>query len=115
MNYAVHPEVIGAGQGILSPDLIGPLCDRIEQDAGGMAIFMNGAVGGMITADNRNLDQPSDPQRGYWNDSRTWAECERIGHLLAKESLRIVAEADVQENPKLRCDARDVRFPVGIR
>lgn len=112
VNYAVHPEVIGAGQGILSPDLIGPLCGRIEQDAGGMAIFMNGAVGGMITADNRNLDQPSDPQRGYWKDSRTWAECERIGHLLAKESLRIVAEADVQENPKLRCDARDVRFPV---
>ena len=31
---------------------------------------MNGAQGGMVTADNRNLDQPKDPQRGYWNDAR---------------------------------------------
>ena len=29
---------------------------RIEAQAGGMALFMNGAQGGMITADNRNLD-----------------------------------------------------------
>ncbi|MFC1759519.1 alpha/beta hydrolase fold domain-containing protein [Planctomycetota bacterium] len=112
VNYAVHPEVLGASEGILSPDLIGPLCDRVEQQAGGMAIFMNGAIGGMITADNRNLDQPSDPQRGYWKDSRTWIECERIGNLLADESLRIVADAEPQADPKLVCKAKDVRFPV---
>ena len=112
VNYAVHPEVIGASQGILSPDLIGPLCDRVEQRAGGMAIFMNGAVGGMITADNRDLDQPSDPQRGYWKDSRTWEECQRIGNLLANESLRILADAKPQTDPQLTCKAKDVRFPV---
>jgi len=112
VNYAVHPEVLGASQGIMSPDLIGPLCDQVESVTGGMAIFMNGAVGGMVTADNRDLDQPSDPQRGYWKDSRTWAECKRIGELLANESLRIVADAKPQANPALTCIAKDVRFPV---
>ena len=86
VNYAVHPEVLGNDVGILSPDLVGPLCEKLEATAGGMAIFMNSAQGGMVTADNRNLDQPRDPQRGYWNDARSWEECLRIGHLMAERS-----------------------------
>ena len=87
VNYAIHPEVLGNDIGILSPDLVGPLCEKIESQAGGTALFMNSAQGGMVTADNRNLDQPRDPQRGYWNDSRSWEECLRIGHLMAAEAL----------------------------
>lgn len=112
VNYAVHPEVLGAGVGICSPDLIGPLRDRIEQKVGGVALFMNGALGGMITADNRDFEKPSDPQRGYWEDDRTWSECERIGNLLADESLRIIKDTPVQDNPGLVCTAKDVRIPV---
>lgn len=46
VNYAIHPEIIGDSQGILSPDLCGPLYGRIEEKGGGTAIFMNGAQGG---------------------------------------------------------------------
>lgn len=112
VNYAIHPEVLGARAGILSPDLIGPLCDRIEAATGGMAMFINGAQGGMITADNRDLDQPTDPSRGYWKDVRTWAECLRIGHTMADEALRIVQPAEWQTDPALSCKAIDVVFPV---
>src|SRR5262249_22704299 len=112
VNYAIHPEVLGNGVGILSPDLIGPLCDKIESQAGGAAIFVNGAQGGMITADNRNLDQPREPLKAYWNDSRTWEECLRIGHLMADEALRIVKDARDQPDPALFCDSLSVRFPV---
>jgi len=112
VNYAIHPEVLGNGVGILSPDLVGPLCDKIEARAGGMAIFVNGAQGGMITADNRNLNEPRDPQHAYWNDSRTWDECLRIGRLMADEALRIVKDAAEQREPTLFCDSITVRFPV---
>ncbi len=112
VNYAVHPEVLGNGVGIISPDLVGPLCERIESTAGGVAMFMNSAQGGMVTADNRNLDKPRDPQRGYWNDSRTWDECLRIGHLMAGEALRIVKDAPEQKDPSLVCRSEVVRFPV---
>jgi len=112
VNYAVHPEVLGSGVGILSPDLIGPLCDRIEEQTGGKALFMNGAQGGMITADNRDLNRPKDPQRGVWHDDRTWAECVRIGHTMADEAIRIVRDAPVQVNPSVFCGAVDVKFPV---
>ncbi|MBM4077438.1 MAG: hypothetical protein FJ267_17560, partial [Planctomycetes bacterium] len=112
VNYAVHPEVLGSKQGICSPDLVGPLCDRIEAQGGGMGLFMNGAQGGMITADNRDLTKPRDPLRGYWEGIGDWEECVRIGNTMADEALRIVKLASVQADPNLYCGAVDVKFPV---
>lgn len=112
VNYAVHPEVLGNSVGLLSPDLVGPLCDKLEAEVGGTALFINGAQGGMVTADNRNLNQPSDPLRGYWLDERSWEECVRIGELMASESQRILTDAPVQQNPQLTCESLAVRFPV---
>jgi hypothetical protein len=112
VNFAVHPEVLGNDVGIISPDLVGPLCEKLEADVGGIAMFMNGAQGGMITADNRKLDELKDPVRGYWNDARTWDECLRIGQLMASEAQRIVAPAALQTDPVVRCQAMTVSFPV---
>lgn len=103
VNYAVHPEVLGSERGICSPDLIGPLYERLQEKGGGVGIFMNSAQGGMVTADNRGPNG---------KDVRTWEECERIGHLLADEALRIVQPAMEQPAPKLFCDARTISFPV---
>ncbi len=103
VNYAIHPEVLGSHAGTLSPDLVGPLYDRIQEKGGGTAIFMNGAQGGMITADNRGPNG---------KDLRIWDECLRIGHLLADESLRIIDNAVEQKNPTLYCTAQKISFPV---
>ena len=103
VNYACHPEVIGPDQGILCPDFIGPLYDRIRERSGGIGIFMNGALGGMVTADCRGPDG---------NDIQTWNECIRIGHLLADEALRIAADVPIQKNPKLFCGHTTIKFPV---
>jgi hypothetical protein len=103
VNYAVHPEVLGSGRGILSPDLCGPLYQRIESKAGGVAMFMNGAQGGMVTADVRLPDG---------GEANTWEECMRIGTLLGDEALRIVADAPAQSDPVLVCTSRRIKFPV---
>ncbi|MDF7819822.1 hypothetical protein P1X15_19530 [Runella sp. MFBS21] len=103
VNYAIHPEVIGSGRGIMSPDLCGPLYDRIEAKGGGMALFMNGAQGGMVTADTR---------REAGTEANTWEECIRIGELLADEALRIVQDAPTLSNPALYSTARTITFPV---
>jgi hypothetical protein len=103
VNYAVHPEVLGSSAGICSPDLVGPLYDHIQEKGGGTGIFMNSAQGGMVTADNRTANG---------KDARTWAECLRIGQLLADEALRIVESAPVQKEPKLFCAAKTISFPV---
>lgn len=103
INYAIHPEVIGNDQGILSPDLVGPLYDRIEAKTSGMALFMNGAQGGMVTADNR---------RDNNKEANDWEECKRIGNLLADEALRIISEAKIQEDPELFCTSTQATFPI---
>lgn len=103
VNYAVHPEVLGASAGVCSPDLVGPLYDRLAEQGAGVGIFMNSAQGGMVTADNRG-------PKG--EEFRTWEECQRIGKLLADEALRLVAKAPIQENPPLYGTSRRVRFPV---
>lgn len=103
VNYAIHPEVLGSAAGVCSPDLIGPLYDRIAAKGGGTGIFMNSAQGGMVTADNRRKDG---------GDVRVWEECVRIGELLADEALRIIHDAPEQREPKLFCAARSISFPV---
>lgn len=112
VNYAIHPEVLGNEVGIVSPDLVGPLCDKLESDLGGLAIFINGALGGMITADNRILEENRDPLRAYWNDARTWEECLRIGHLMADVAQKLLSGVPPQSAPALYCGSRTVAFPV---
>lgn len=103
VNYAIHPEVIGSDRGICSPDLVGPLYERLAELGGGEGIFLNSAQGGMITADNR---------RAGGGEENDYAECRRIGRLLAEESLRIVADAPLQADPALRLAVNRVHFPV---
>ncbi len=105
VNYAIHPEIIGNSKGLLGPDLCGPLYKRIEEKAGGVAVFMNSAQGGMVTADNR------DPNGGS-HDMETYEECVRIGNLLADEALRILGDSPAQENPTLYVAALPITFPI---
>lgn len=103
VNYAIHPEVIGPERGILTPDLCGPLYDKIESEVGGIAIFMNSAQGGMVTADNR---------RPNGEEENTWEECIRIGELLADQALAIIENAELQTNPAMTCTSRVIQLPV---
>jgi len=103
VNYAIHPEVVGNSKGLLGPDLCGFLYDEIENKTGGMAIFMNSAQGGMVTADNRT-------EAG--KDAETVEEAERIGRLLASEALRIIDPAQDLSDPDIFCAARNITFPV---
>ena len=57
----------------------------------------------MVTADNRREDG---------KEASDWAECQRIGNLLADEALRIISEAPIQDNPEIYCASKEIQFPV---
>jgi hypothetical protein len=101
VNYAIHPEVLGSDAGILAPDLIGPLYDRIREKGGGIGIFMNSAQGGMVTADNRG---PS-----WQHLARGRSVCESA--TLADEATDHRVRAGT-ENPKLFLCREDDFIPV---
>ncbi len=52
VNFACHVEGLEDGSGI-SADFPGYMCDQIRADGGGQAVFLNGAVGGMVSGDNK--------------------------------------------------------------
>lgn len=103
VNYATHPEVLGTDRKLMSPDLCGPMYDRIEAKGGGVAVFINSAQGGMVTADTR---------RENGKEANDWEECIRIGTLMADEAIRIADAATVIENADLYCAAQKITFPV---
>lgn len=53
VNFACHVEGIEAGVLELTADFPGYMADQIKADGGGMPVFLNGAVGGMVSGDNR--------------------------------------------------------------
>lgn len=103
VNYATHPEILGTDRKLISPDLCGPLYERIESKVGGMAIFMNSAQGGMVTADTR-LENGK--------EANDWDECIRIGNLMGDEALRIIEPEPVQTEPVLYCASKVITFPI---
>lgn len=80
VNYVIYLEVIGFKWGIFSFDFCGFLYDRIEEKVGGIVLFMNGVVGGMVIVDNR-LEGGG--------DVCIWEECICIGMFLVDEVLCI--------------------------
>ncbi|HEY5510466.1 MAG TPA: hypothetical protein VIK10_05485 [Prolixibacteraceae bacterium] len=107
VNYATHPEILGPSRKLISPDLCGPLYDRVESKVGGMAIFINSAQGGMVTADTR-IDAKVDNGK----ENNDWEECIRIGNLMADEALRIIEPVKADENTNIYCTSRAIKLPI---
>jgi hypothetical protein len=98
INFACHPEGIDAEKepGI-SADFPGYLCERVREEGGGQPVFLNGALGGMVSGDS---------------PSRTLAETREMGHKFAAivEELREIAQPPATFAYSL--DTRRVEIPV---
>src|SRR5262249_25938642 len=59
VHFACHVEGLEAGARELSADFPGYMCAQLKKDGLGQPVFLNGALGGMVTGDNpaRTHDQ----------------------------------------------------------
>ncbi|MBI2424368.1 MAG: hypothetical protein HYV27_16170 [Candidatus Hydrogenedentes bacterium] len=64
VHFACHVESIDKGGEIISADFPGFMCDRIKADGGGQPIFLNGALGGMVSGDNAERTPESAQEMG---------------------------------------------------
>lgn len=80
VHYACHPTVFGAADLGISADFPGAAVRTLEEQLGGVALFLNGALGDVSTRDSRRRHDP--------------AQVERFGALLARfaEEARHVSE-----------------------
>jgi hypothetical protein len=56
LHLACHPEVLPRRNTAVSPDFVGVLCDEWRARGHGQAVFVNGALGAMISPDVRQRD-----------------------------------------------------------
>jgi hypothetical protein len=101
-NFACHAEVTGNSwddtvKYSLSSDLANYAYQEVESGAGGVAIWLQGGLGAMVTADE---------------EDNTWAEAERIGRALGQRALQAAAEAELERNPQIAVTGRALTVPL---
>jgi putative sterol carrier protein len=90
-NFACHPEVLNNDQ--LTSDFCHWYYQTVERAVGGVAIFANGALGGMISP------APGDPNAPKGRD---WARAERFGTTIANRALEAIAKAAFTDSVTLQ-------------
>ena len=98
INYAGHPEVLVTENLEITSDYVGYLRDKVEEKLGGVAIFFNGALGGMITPDV---------------EERTFVKAKEIGYILADATVGALAGAK-KALPKMAFNLEKQNFTVPL-
>jgi len=98
VQLACHPEVVELDETLgLSPDFVGMLCRDVTKQVGGQTVFLNGALGGMLTPDTR---------------FRTQAAAEEMGHRLARYVVSAARTSVASQSDRLSTETRAVEYPV---
>lgn len=102
INFACHPETLNNHQ--ITSDFPHWLRLRVEERLGGVALYMNGAQGGMVTADILNEDK--------YPRGEAWPEAERIGNTLGEKTLTALEKAETVPDPAMTFQQRTFRVPL---
>ncbi len=97
-NAACHPEVLGRKNKCMSSDFVGEFNYTVEREYGGVSVFLNQSIGGMITPDR--LSAPKQE------------ETLRIGRALAHEVFESLKHAQPCKNQVVRYAREEFKTPV---
>jgi hypothetical protein len=102
VNSSDHPETLGGQNTEITADYPHWLCQRIENDLGGTAVFFNGSIGKVSTLGTQ-VALP-DPETGDIAQDHTWRKAELVGTTvgqLAERALKF-SEAPVVNSIVIR-------------
>ncbi len=95
IHYGGHPEVNKSTS--LTSDFVHYVREMAEQKFGGVALFLNGALGGMVT-----------PKI----EEHTFPEMERVGRGVGRSAVAALTEARPIPVSEVRLSRRDVALPM---
>ena len=111
VNWASHPEVLGNDNQSITADFVKWLNDEIEAQLGGSSIYINGAIGGLLTSESSNV-LPELPRE-------TFEKAEAVGREVAR---RLVQQLNNPGNndqvatystlPRVNYSTREFYLPV---
>ena len=97
VHFACHVEGLEKGAEEISADFPGYLCDRLRERTGAPAVFLNGALGGMVSGDTL---------------ARTHEEAKRMGLRLAAEAERLIGFAVPSAGDAFHVERKRIEIPV---
>jgi hypothetical protein len=95
VNYGCHPEIM-LNSSVVSADFLSILYKRLEEKTGGAAMFLNGALGGMVTPIVKEYK---------------WDEAERIGNLFTDEIEKIIGNISWVNPKRIEYDTSNPQLP----
>jgi hypothetical protein len=102
IQHACHPETLWKSNRRISADFCGVCCRYVEEKTGGAALYVNGALGAMVTA---ALDwEASQDRRDEFLDG--------LGEALGDAAVRLVKRAKIVEDPPIQISTGELRLPI---
>jgi hypothetical protein len=87
VNWSDHPETLDSKNTEITADYPFWLCKRVEEKAGGVAVFFNGSIGGLLSTLGDQIAL-QDPETGEVAKDATWKKAELFGTLVGDLALR---------------------------
>ena len=97
VNFTAHPEIMWSDSLLLTAEYPGVVYRECDEKIGGITLFINGALGGMITTNNQ---------------FNTFEEVERIGGIVAQKAVEAAELAEKQVNPKIQHSFKTLEIPL---
>jgi hypothetical protein len=103
INWANHPETLGSRNTQITADYPAAVYKRLEERRGGIAVFINGAVGGMQSPLGAKL--PGIPDNSF-------EKAERIGQRVADIGAEALEHAQTVHVSRYEFQERMTRIPI---
>jgi len=119
VNASIHPETLGGKGSLITSDFPHYLREGIEKGGfqiqgqpvkglGGIAIYFNGAVGGLMTTLGAEVKDES----GKVLPQRSWEKMQRIGELMAGAALEALREQRPADIDTLLAQSNTILLPI---
>jgi len=109
VNWANHPEALGSKNTQISADYPFALYKHLEASSGGVAVFLNGAIGGMQSPLGATI---KDPLTGEPAPKETFRFAEILGERIAGLAEQSIQHAPVASIDTLEYRSRDFEIPI---
>ncbi len=112
VQWSSHPETLGGSNRLLTADYCGVLCADLERRYGGVAVYANGAIGGLLGPLDIRIPVPN-PRTGKQTPRRSFERVEALGLWLSKYATEALERGEpVTGNPRLELRVRQVYVPL---
>jgi hypothetical protein len=87
VNWSDHPETLDSNNTLITSDYPNWLRQYVEQHGGGMALFFNGSIGGLLSTLGDQV-AIQDPETGEVAQDGTWRKAELVGRTVGELAIR---------------------------